>query len=264
MRYSLITLDQPPGHIVSGFEDLLLSRAEWIQVSHRWLLVLYRHSGVAFVNAGSHAYEPGTAILFPPGCRGGHARVGPGTLNVYFEFSNVEQSRPTNSIPLVMEFNEEEVAECVFMAERIGTEFHHCRAALWRLLWRRATTSRAAEANDAVLRAERYVANRIGGPINVAEMCRDLDVPHRTLLRLFSQEHGTSIQRYITERRGREAARLLIEGNLSVKAVAARVGVPDLQQFNKLVRATAGISPRALQSRGLERPVIGARVPEAT
>ncbi|MGE0001372.1 MAG: helix-turn-helix domain-containing protein [Fimbriimonadaceae bacterium] len=255
MKHALIGLNEPPQHVVAGFEDLAPGREEWVQPASKWQMTLYRHSGIAHVNTATVAYSSGTAVLFPPNCRGAHARVGVGTPIVYFEFSDLRTDRPTTSIPIAIQLSEADIEECAYIAVHIGTDFHQSRAALWRMLWRYSTTSRAATSDETVLRAERYVASRLAEPFSVAEMCRDLGVPQRTLLRLFSAEHGSTICRYIIERRGREAARLLSAGNLSVKAVAARVGVPDLQQFNKLVRSTVGMSPRSVMARALEGPV---------
>ncbi len=80
--------------------------------------------------------------------------------------------------------------------------------------------------------------------LRVAEIARRLDVSQSALLNWFQAEHGTTVLGFIRQTRAREACRLLATTTLKVKEVAARVGVPDLHRFNKLVRSHAGLSPR--------------------
>lgn len=44
------------------------------------------------------------------------------------------------------------------------------------------------------------------------------------------------------------AGRLLSATSRTIKSIAGAVGVPDLAQFNKLIRAETGTSPRKFRS----------------
>lgn len=54
---------------------------------------------------------------------------------------------------------------------------------------------------------------------------------------------------YIRARRMAQARHLLRASTLSLPAVAATVGIPDLQAFNKACRRELGASPRAIRAR---------------
>jgi AraC-like DNA-binding protein len=57
-----------------------------------------------------------------------------------------------------------------------------------------------------------------------------------------------TVQEFIRAKRVQEACRLLSTTDRTIKSIAAAVGVPDLAQFNKLIRAETGTSPRKFRS----------------
>lgn len=72
-------------------------------------------------------------------------------------------------------------------------------------------------------------------------------VSHNHLTRLFKAATGDTVVGYIRRRRLDRARHLLRASTLSIPAVAASVGIPDLQAFNKACRRELGASPRALR-----------------
>jgi len=67
------------------------------------------------------------------------------------------------------------------------------------------------------------------------------------LSRGFSQQYGVSLIETLTMLRIDKAAELLKEGRLSVKEVAALVGIPDANYFAKVFRRVRGQSPTEFQ-----------------
>jgi transcriptional regulator GlxA family with amidase domain len=65
---------------------------------------------------------------------------------------------------------------------------------------------------------------------------------------LFRAETGYTVVGYIRRRRMERARHLLRESTLSIPAIAASVGVADLQAFNKACRRELGDSPRAVRA----------------
>ena len=67
-----------------------------------------------------------------------------------------------------------------------------------------------------------------------------------------------SVLGYVRSRRSQHAEDLLMSTTLPIKAIARAVGVPDLQQFNRLMRDSKGLCPRAIRERasaeGLRQP----------
>jgi transcriptional regulator GlxA family with amidase domain len=72
-------------------------------------------------------------------------------------------------------------------------------------------------------------------------------VSHTHLTRLFRQDTGHTVVGYVRRRRMERARHLLIASTLAIPAVAATVGIPDLQAFNKTCRKELGASPRAVR-----------------
>jgi transcriptional regulator GlxA family with amidase domain len=73
-------------------------------------------------------------------------------------------------------------------------------------------------------------------------------VSHNHLTRLFRAETGSTVVGYVQARRMARARHLLTSSTLPIPAVAASVGIPDLQAFNKTCRRERGASPRAIRS----------------
>jgi len=61
---------------------------------------------------------------------------------------------------------------------------------------------------------------------------------------MFRADHAMSTMTYVRFIRVQHAKRLLTNSRLSIKQVAAEVGIQDAQQFNKLMRSFTGMSPR--------------------
>ena len=75
-------------------------------------------------------------------------------------------------------------------------------------------------------------------------------ISHNHLTRLFRSQTGGTVIGHLRARRMARAAHLLRESTMSIRAIAASVGIPDLQAFNKSCRASAGLSPRQIRAGG--------------
>lgn len=243
MRFSRAYLTEPPSALVAGEDNLSSVRKEWIQDQGWWLLLVYRHRGTALVNAISHSFEVGTALLYPPGARGAHLNVGANTPHVYFHFKLPDDGTGPVALPIHSEFDASTVELCRQAAGRVTYRITPVNAFVWNLLWTISGDSRLIGRDDRLFDAEAYIERHLGEPLSVNDVCEAVGVPYRSLTRLFESEHGVAINRYIFRRRSREALRLLSETSLPLKAIAARVGVPDPHQFNKFIRKAIGISP---------------------
>ena len=77
----------------------------------------------------------------------------------------------------------------------------------------------------------------------VEQLCRDLHVSHSHLCRIFKEAYGTSVVRYLIDRRLQQACRLLRESDLSIKAVAFSCGFSDEMHFMKTFKSSLGMTP---------------------
>lgn len=66
-------------------------------------------------------------------------------------------------------------------------------------------------------------------------------------LRRFKAETGMTPWRYLTTLRMERAKQLLLDGRLSVKEVAARVGIGNANYFSRIFKEAVGVPPRTYQ-----------------
>ncbi|WP_445269323.1 helix-turn-helix domain-containing protein [Streptomyces sp. DSM 41634] len=86
-----------------------------------------------------------------------------------------------------------------------------------------------------------------GEPLTLPGIPAESDVSHNHLTRLFLAATGETVVGYIRAPNG-TGAPFLQTTTLSVPAVAASVGIPDLQAFNKACRHSFGASPRGIRA----------------
>ena len=67
------------------------------------------------------------------------------------------------------------------------------------------------------------------------------------VVEVIKAETGMTVVAYVRHRRLARAEHLLRESTLSIPAVAASIGIPNLQAFNKACRQELGSSPRAIR-----------------
>jgi AraC-like DNA-binding protein len=113
------------------------------------------------------------------------------------------------------------------------------------LLWC-VDRARGAEDQSAGALADRVAAiveARFAEPLTAERIARAVGRSQNHVAKVFRQRFGMTIPRYALQRRMAHARYLLESTDLSIAGIAARVGVPDAQYFNKLVRRFLGGSP---------------------
>lgn len=87
-----------------------------------------------------------------------------------------------------------------------------------------------------------------------------LNVNRSYLSNLFRREVGMTITDYVTDRRIRMAADLLLTTQAPIKNVAKQVGIMDVHYFSRLFKRKMGSPPSQYRSRGIQDP--GGNPPE--
>jgi AraC-like DNA-binding protein len=85
--------------------------------------------------------------------------------------------------------------------------------------------------------------------LDVLVLARRVGLSQNYLARRFRKRFGRTLQTYFLEHRVARARQMLLATELSIKEVAARVGISDAQYFNKQFRRFAGESPSACRDR---------------
>ncbi len=96
---------------------------------------------------------------------------------------------------------------------------------------------------SAVERVAAIVHARFTEPLTIPELAEEVGMTQNYLARMFRRRFGMTIPRYLLNRRIDYARHLLTTTNIPVHRVAARVGLPDAQHFNKQFRKRVGTSP---------------------
>ena len=102
-------------------------------------------------------------------------------------------------------------------------------------------------AAETVQRARELIENSVNRRLRLEDLSRATGVNIFTLSRRFTADMGVPPLAYHRSLKLREALRLLRGSPLSVKQVAARVGIDDPHYLSRLVKKHTGVSPKAIR-----------------
>lgn len=89
------------------------------------------------------------------------------------------------------------------------------------------------------------VEERYAEPISLRDVAAAVGLTPGHLTTVVGRATGRTVQQWITERRMREARRLLVDSALTIEEVARRVGYRDPRYFLRRFRAAHGVTPGA-------------------
>jgi AraC family transcriptional regulator len=236
-----------PGVGVHGVRSL----RDVFRLPDLWQLHLYGYSADLTVNGRTYPVQPGSVSLVPPGVQVEFDYRGR-SEHLFAHFRTTPKGDPVQ-VPVVQEAG---VAATVLSAllrsavEASPAGSRRVVAEVWAALWRVAQLPEpsAGVGHDAVAAAIAHIEANLARPLTVPDLARAAGVSHNHLTRLFRAETGLTVVAYIRLRRMAHARHLLTSSTLSIPAVAASVGINDLQAFNKACRRELGGSPRAVRA----------------
>lgn len=97
------------------------------------------------------------------------------------------------------------------------------------------------------------IERRHAEPISLREVADAVGLSAGHLTTVVGRRTGRTVQQWITERRLAEARRLLAETDLTVQAVAGRVGYADASYLIRRFRAAHGVPPQEWRRAGRSR-----------
>jgi AraC family transcriptional regulator len=245
-----LALDDPPEvvnlgvgvHGTAGLRDVF-------RLPDLWQLHLYSYSADLEIGGTPYRIRPGYVSLVPAGVqvvyryrgRSEHLFVHfrPGRGGAVRELPAVQDAGAET--PLLSSLLRGAIESSQQTPARVAAE-------VWTVLWRIAAIADVGgRPHPAVAAAIAHIESHLAGPLTVPELAAAAGVSHNHLSRLFRAETGTTVVGYIRARRMARARHLLTSSTMSIAAVAASVGIPDLQAFNKTCRRELGASPRAIR-----------------
>ncbi|MFC9689531.1 helix-turn-helix domain-containing protein [Kribbella sp. NPDC056951] len=223
------------------------------QLPDLWQLHLYTYSCDLTVAGTTYAVAPGYVSLTPAGALVQFDYRGR-SEHLYAHFRPSDVGEPSylpvvqdagDTAPLLTGLLRSAIEASPSGSARVAAE-------VWTVLWRVADLAAATPEGDprhpAVATATAYIEANLARPITVAAVARLAGVSHNHLTRLFQAETGSTVIGYLRRRRMTRARHLLVSSTLSIPAVAASVGIPDLQAFNKACHRELGASPRSIRT----------------
>ncbi|MFC7531886.1 AraC family transcriptional regulator [Actinoplanes sp. GCM10030250] len=103
----------------------------------------------------------------------------------------------------------------------------------------------ALRASDEPLLAAVFevVERRFSEPVSLADVAAELAISPGHLTTVVRRKTGRTVQQWLAQRRMQQARRLLAETDLTVAAIARRVGYPDAGYFIRRFRTDHGMTP---------------------
>ncbi|MGW2723950.1 helix-turn-helix domain-containing protein [Streptomyces sp. NPDC001492] len=261
MKLVTLRLDEPPTVAAVGIGvHGVATDHEAFRLPGLWQLHLYNYEGTLSLGQSVHPIRPGHVSLVPPdtevhfGYRGRSEHL--------YAHLRLNDTGVARSVPVMQDAGGESTRLADLLRNAVAampSSPPRATAEVWTALWRVAELPRgegAGRSHPFVAAAQAYIEVHLAGPLSVPDVAHAVGVSHTHLTRVFRAETGHTVVSYIRHRRLQRARHLLLSSTLSVTAIAAAVGIADLQAFNKACRRELGASPRAIRRSG-STPAVG-------
>jgi AraC family transcriptional regulator len=253
MQWS-IPLGAPPevaaiGRNAHGFEPM-----DRYCLPDLWSLHLYGYEAKLRIDDLPFDIRPGCLGLTPPG-RTMETRYFGISVHIYVHFRALEVE-PIRQVLAMQDLGDRYDLVYSRLYELVGSfadEPVRANARLWDLLWDLSSTHAGSVGDTtihpAVKKATDLISRNLSASISVEDLAQEVGVSYSYLARLFQEVYGETVVGYLRNRRLERARHLLERSTLPIKAIAASVGIPDLQHFNKAMRARFGVGPRGIRDK---------------
>ena len=229
-----------------------------------WSLHLYGYEAELQVDERVFPVREGYVGLTPPGAHTTYRYAGRVSPHLYIHFRLGGKGNRRVMIPAMQDAVErhdelyESLAGVIALA---GRNPERVSARVWDVLWQiyelPGGVERGEPGHPAVNQAVELIERSFGEELSVRDLASAVGVSYGYLGKLFDAEYGESVVGFIRRRRIEKGIHLLMNSTLPIKYIAASVGIPDLQHFNKAVRSFCGKSPRKVRLEGAELPPRG-------
>ena len=243
-----VPLSKPPRVERIGYAMHGAKRDEYYKHPHLWCLHAYEYSCDVQIGEEVVHVLPGDVTLIPPGppLRWHFPRE---RRRHHFALFHLDPG-VTREIPVLNRIPRRMLHDFVELFRTVAhpkaTAERKC-AGLWELLWRLATLPHEEDASPEA-QAAKLITNDLSAVRTVEELASEVGLTADHLTRRFRRRYGSTVIAWIRERRLALARDLLLQDPRPISAVAVACGIPDIQYFNKQIRARWGASPRMLRT----------------
>lgn len=253
-RAVYVRLDEPPRAVSLGVGvHGTTSPVDVFRLPDPGQLHLYRYAADLRVDGAPHAIRPGYVSLVPPGAEVRYRYRG--RSEHLYAHLRLPGEGAAVGLPVVQDAGAltPELSELLLQAIASAPRSpRRADAEVWSALWRLTGIAEPSRPDSrphaSFAAAVAHIESRLAGRLAVPDVARAAGVSHNHLIRLFRAETGVTVVAYIRRRRMERARHLLRESTMPIPAVAAAVGIEDLQAFNEACRRELGASPRAVRA----------------
>jgi AraC-like DNA-binding protein len=250
----VLPLDEPPQAVNAGVGmHGTLGSHDVFRLPGLWQLHLYTYSGELAFGGGRYPIRPGHVSLVPPDVEVHFHYESRRNEHLYAHFALPGRGE-RRTVPVMQDAGAEAPVLTALLRHAVAAmPVSPARAAaeVWTVLWHTAQLGGGQEAagqpHPALAAAFAYIEQGLAGPLPVPRIARAAGVSHNHLTRLFRTGTGDTVVSYIRRRRMERARHLLQASTMPIPAVAAAVGISDLQAFNKTCRRELGAAPRTIR-----------------
>lgn len=252
-----LPLDQPPQVVSAGVG---IHGGQGLHESFRlpdlWQLHLYSYAGELTVDGHRHPIRPGHISLIRPDTEAHFRYASRRSEHLYAHFRLPGRDpRALRHVPVMQDAGAQAALLGTLLGSAVAampTARARASAEVWTVLWHTTQLGppeRAGRPHPALAAATEYIERSLATPLTVPGIAAAAGVSPGHLTRLFRAGTGDTVVAWIRRRRMERARHLLQSSTLAITAVAATVGIPDLQAFNKACRRELGASPREVRGR---------------
>jgi len=251
-----LALDQPPQVVNAGVGvHGSVAAHEVFRLPELWQLHVYGYSGTLAFDGFRHPIRPGHVSLVPPDTEVHFDYDAPRCTHLYAHF-RLPGDGERRRLPVMQSAGADVAVLRGLLRHTIAANAQspaRASAELWTALWRTSGLPGAERGpgHPALRTALAHIEENLAAPLSVPAIAAIAGVSHSHLTRLFRDGTGRTVVGHIRRRRMERAKHLLVASTLAIPAIAATVGIPDLQAFNKICRKELGASPRAVRAASL-------------
>jgi AraC-like DNA-binding protein len=144
-----------------------------------------------------------------------------------------------------------DLADDALEVGRASSYAYHATMALHDDLMAGQEMSAQRNGHTAIGRVTAHIRQNLDRPLNVSALAGIAGTSRAHFSRMFTQIEGIPPSEFVMRERMQRAARLLVNGQLSVKAIASACSFSDPNYFAKVFKRTFAISPSEFRTTGM-------------
>ncbi len=224
------------------------------RIDEWWSLLLINYEAQAELDERPYQLKQGTVILVPPHVEK-HYQCDRSARHYFAHFRLRNSKQHSYHMPECFDTGDHYQFLCdtfhIMINAHAQQHQHAASIHLWHLLQRLADDFARIEDNNqvhpAAQQALEIIEAELSQNLQLPEIAERVKVSSNYLNAIFKQHFGETVYAYIVRLRMDRAHYLLAHSDLKIQAIAAELGITDLQAFNKLVRKHLGKSPRKIR-----------------